>query len=133
MYTVHFTDTYFHLHITTVDVTHMLEQRSDFIKAFVSIAQTLSLNITEDAEKQYLYWAASQPGNTYQLVDFGDDDYHIKIKACYENGTVHDSISLEAYDNATKWLNELDESNFACPIDSGNSSNHGCQNDSETS
>lgn len=82
---------------------------------------SLSRILTENAMKQFERWADLQPGITYQLVDFGDDDYHLKIKACYENDTVHDSISLEAFDNATKWLSELEESDVdaACPIDMG--------------
>lgn len=77
--------------------------------------------LTENALKQFAHWAWLQPELTYEFVDFGDDDYHLRVKACYENDTVHDSISLEAFDNATKWLSELEESDVdaACPIDRG--------------
>lgn len=77
----------------------------------------MSLNaiLTSDALTSYNIWALSQPNIIYESIEYGLDHHHLIIRSRYENDTVCDFISLEAYDNATKWLNELDlDKNISC-------------------
>lgn len=69
---------------------------------------------TRHALTSYNSWALSQPNITYESVEYGPDHFHLIIRSCYENDTVCDLISLEAYDNATKRLDELDLQENTC-------------------